>query len=104
MLDAISALFSVLFSKKTKDVWVVGYVEDNRTLLIGNGYSEKGALNEAHSDKTRIVQYSKDGLLKAYFPPNVNNPKDIPEDILQIVNDHLGFKREESSTKELTNV
>lgn len=99
MLDAVSALFSALSLKKTKDVWVVGYVEDNRTLLIGNGYSEKGALNEAHSDKTRIVQYSKDGLLKAYFPPNVNDPADIPEDILQIVNDHLGFKREENSSK-----
>ena len=93
MLDAIAALFSA-FNNRKKDVWVVGYVEDNRTLLVGNGHSEKYALREAHSDKMRIVQHSKDGLLKAYFPPNISSPEEVPEDILKLINDHLGFSQE----------
>lgn len=90
MLDFILAFFDKGLFKK-KNVWVVGYVEDQRTMLVGNGYTEDGAMKQAHGDSRRLVQYSKDGLLKVYFPPNVNDPAEVPEDILKLINDHLGL-------------
>lgn len=90
MWDAIFALLD-RGNVRTRDVWVVGYVEDNRTLLIGNSYSEKRALEEAHSDRERIVQYSKDGLLKVFYPPNITDPREVPEDVMQTITEHLGI-------------
>lgn len=90
MLDFILAFFDKGLFKK-RDVWVMGYVEDNRTLLIGNSYSEKRALEEAHSDRERIVQYSKDGLLKVFYPPNITDPREVPEDVMQTITEHLGI-------------
>lgn len=98
MLDAIAALFSA-FNSKRKDIWVCALVEDNRTMLVGNGYNEDSAVKNSQSEEDRICIVSKDGLHKAYLPPSVKEPYEVPEGILETINNHLGFSPiEESST------
>jgi hypothetical protein len=98
MLDAISAVVSV-FSFKKKNVWVCALVEDNRTMLVGNGYTEEGAVKNSQSETDRMCIVSKDGLHKAYLPPSVKEPHEVPEGILETINNHLGFSPMENSSK-----
>jgi len=108
-MHSLIFLFILWFTQppnKNDYVWTTTLVEDNRTMLVGRGVTQKSAEKNMFFKGKRDSVVDKSGLLKVLLPPGTNKRDEIPGHIINTMCDHLGIPRptKDSSKQELTNV